>query len=88
MARIGSELIAEKKASALAEAGNGTGTDEKGHVMRDHVKGKDILSLLVKANMATDLPEAMRLSDDDVMAQVPTFLIAGMLVRPHQASRN
>ncbi|EIM87513.1 cytochrome P450 [Stereum hirsutum FP-91666 SS1] len=77
MARIGKELIAEKKASALAEAGNGSSTNEKGHVLRDHVKGKDILSLLVKANMAEDLPEALRLSDDDVMAQVPTFLIAG-----------
>lgn len=88
MARIGKELISEKKASALAEAGS---TNEKGHVLRDHVKGKDILSLLVKANMAEDLPEALRLSDDDVMAQVPTFLIAGELklaAFPRETFRN
>jgi len=35
---------------------------------------KDILSLLVRAN---DLPEGQRLRDENVMGQIPTFLIAG-----------
>jgi len=41
------------------------------------LQGRDLLSLLVKANMATDIPESQRLSDKDVIAQVPTFLVAG-----------
>lgn len=82
MMRIGQRLIAEKKAFILAEAEregkiDGLGAQEKNRVTREHVKGKDLLSLLVKANMATDLPDNLRLSDEDVLAQVPTFLIAG-----------
>ncbi|KAK6984822.1 cytochrome P450 [Favolaschia claudopus] len=38
---------------------------------------RDLLSLLVRANMDKDVPEGQRLSDDDVLAQVPTFLVAG-----------
>jgi len=36
---------------------------------------KDILSLLVKANTKEDLPG--RMSDEDVLDQIPTFIIAG-----------
>jgi len=32
---------------------------------------------LVRANMAADLPENQRMSDEDVVAQVPTFMVAG-----------
>lgn len=38
---------------------------------------KDILSLIVKANMAHDLPESQRLSDKEISYQVSTFLFAG-----------
>jgi len=31
----------------------------------------------VKSNMSTDLPVHQRMSDEDVLAQVPTFLVAG-----------
>ncbi|KAJ4475632.1 cytochrome P450 [Lentinula aciculospora] len=37
----------------------------------------DLLSLLLKSNMRSDTPANERMSDADVMAQVPTFLIAG-----------
>ncbi|TBU23441.1 cytochrome P450 [Dichomitus squalens] len=67
MRRIGMELIAEKKGEILHKAAEGK---EKPH-------GRDLLTLLLKANMATDLPENQRLSDEDVLAQVPTFLVAG-----------
>ncbi|KAJ7717342.1 cytochrome P450 [Mycena metata] len=43
----------------------------------DSVASRDLLSLLVRANMTEDIPEAQRLSDEDVLAQVPTFLVAG-----------
>jgi len=38
---------------------------------------RDILSLLVRANTAADLPDSQRLSDADVVAQIGTFVVAG-----------
>jgi len=44
---------------------------------REDFEDKDILSLLVRANMASDLPESSRMTDEEVLAQIPTFLFAG-----------
>ncbi|KAA1468825.1 cytochrome P450 [Dentipellis sp. KUC8613] len=71
MRRIGNGLIAQKKAAVLAEH-----RDAK-TVGKEHVQGRDLLSLLIRANMATDLPESYRMEDKDVLSQVPTFLVAG-----------
>lgn len=71
MRRIGLQLIAEKKAAILAEA------REKGRVERKDMKERDLLTLLIRANLATDIPESQRLTDDEVLAQVPTFIVAG-----------
>ncbi|KAI0643934.1 cytochrome P450 [Trametes meyenii] len=76
MRRIGTQLIEEKKAQIrreLTENKTGGGSD----VERKDVQGRDLLTLLLKANLATDIPDSQRLSDEDVLAQVPTFLIAG-----------
>ncbi|KAK7687003.1 hypothetical protein QCA50_009502 [Cerrena zonata] len=70
--RIGMQLIQEKKEALKAHA-----DAEKRGVKRDDLQGRDLLSLLIKANMATDVPESQRLTDDDVLAQIPTFLVAG-----------
>ncbi|KAH7910376.1 cytochrome P450 [Hygrophoropsis aurantiaca] len=70
MMRIGSRLLADAKAAVIASEGG-----EK--IEKSSVQGRDLLSLLVRSNMATDIPESQRLSDDDVLAQVPTFLVAG-----------
>ncbi|KAH0835841.1 cytochrome P450 [Lanmaoa asiatica] len=69
--RIGEELLSDAKAVARANA------TEKGDIEKNSLRGRDLLSLLVKANIATDIPESQRLSDEDVLAQVPTFLSAG-----------
>ncbi|KAF8435673.1 cytochrome P450 [Boletus edulis BED1] len=69
--RIGNELLSDAKAAARASA------TEKGEIEKNSLHGRDLLSLLVKANMATNIPESQRLSDEDVLAQVPTFLVAG-----------
>ena len=63
MACIGKELLLDAKATARASA------TEKGEIERNSLHGRDLLSLLVKANMATDIPESQRLSDDDVLAR-------------------
>nr|BAK09450.1 cytochrome P450 [Postia placenta] len=76
MRRMGMKLITKKKSEILRLAADGE--KEKGNL-----QSRDVLTLLIKANMATDLPESHRLSDEDVLAQVPTFLVAG-----HETSSN
>ncbi|KAJ7458543.1 cytochrome P450 [Mycena latifolia] len=65
IARIGWKLLADCKRE-VAE----NGTFETG-------QGRDLLTLLVRANTSKEIPESQRLSDEDVIAQVPTFLVAG-----------
>ncbi|KAL1716765.1 cytochrome P450 [Schizophyllum commune] len=67
MNRIGRELLAQARAEA--EHAEKTGSSD--------FKGRDLFSVLVRANMATDLPERLRMSDEDVLSQVPTFMVAG-----------
>ncbi|CAK5269104.1 unnamed protein product [Mycena citricolor] len=42
-----------------------------------HDTRKDLLSLLVKANTSKDVAEKDKMSEEEVIAQVPTFLVAG-----------
>ncbi|KAH9940396.1 cytochrome P450 [Epithele typhae] len=65
MMELGRKMLEKKK------------SQYSGGVEKRDVQGRDLLSLLFKANMATDIPEDQRLSDEEVLAQVPTFLIAG-----------
>jgi cytochrome P450 len=64
MERIGQDLLDQSR-QELA------GTGEKS------TNARDLLSLLVKANLSDDLASHQRLSDKDVIAQVPTFITAG-----------
>ncbi|OJT11871.1 Cytochrome P450 72A14 [Trametes pubescens] len=73
MRRIGIGLVQEKKAQIAREKSD----SKSGGVERKDMQGRDLLTLLLKANMATDIPDSQRLSDEDVLAQVPTFLVAG-----------
>ncbi|KAK7002345.1 cytochrome P450 [Favolaschia claudopus] len=66
MQRIGREIIGGTKAEMAENGGFGTGGG-----------GRDLLSLLMRANTAKDVPESQRLSEEEVLAQVPTFLAAG-----------
>ncbi|KAH8990773.1 cytochrome P450 [Lactarius akahatsu] len=70
---LGKDLITRKKSEILASAE----VDAKGGVEKRNIQGRDLLSLLIKANMATDIPDSARMSDEEILAQVPTFLIAG-----------
>ncbi|KAJ7846797.1 cytochrome P450 [Mycena leptocephala] len=65
MTRIGRRLLADSKRE-ISE----NGTFQTG-------RARDLLALLVRANTSKDLPANQRLSDEDVIAQVPTFLVAG-----------
>ncbi|KAF5318106.1 hypothetical protein D9619_012269 [Psilocybe cf. subviscida] len=72
MERIGAELLRDSKAAVQKESLENGKAQSK-----DTWRRRDLLSLLLKANMATDLPPSQRMSDADVVAQVPTFLVAG-----------
>ncbi|KAF9235971.1 cytochrome P450 [Melanogaster broomeanus] len=71
MQRIGRELLTSAKAVARA------GAKETGEIDKSSIHGRDLFTQLVKANMATDIPESQRLSDEDVLGQFSTFLITG-----------
>ena len=60
---IGMQLVAEKKAAIQRELAE---SKEKG---RNDMRSRDLLTLLLKANMATDIPDSQRLSDDDVLGR-------------------
>ncbi|KAI0373454.1 cytochrome P450 [Pilatotrama ljubarskyi] len=71
--RVGLQLVQERKAAILQEA-------EEKHLdalEKKDLQGRDLLTLLVRANMAKDIPDSQRLSDADVLGQIPTFLLAG-----------
>ncbi|KAF8065386.1 cytochrome P450 [Lyophyllum atratum] len=62
MSSIGHQLLQESKAV----------NDEK-----DPGKTRDLLSLLIKSNMDKNIPEYRRMSDEEVLAQIYTFIVAG-----------
>ncbi|KAJ7444444.1 cytochrome P450 [Mycena latifolia] len=66
MMGIGGDILSQSKADVKASGG-------------EKVLGsrRDLLSVLLKANLSTDLPESQRLTDAEVIAQIPTFFIAG-----------
>jgi hypothetical protein len=60
MARIGDKLLRDSHAAIHAE---------NDVVEKSSWKRRDLLSLLMRANMATDLPPGQRMSDEDVLAR-------------------
>ncbi|WVW79570.1 hypothetical protein I302_101539 [Kwoniella bestiolae CBS 10118] len=66
---IGQKLIDEKKQAILAAHTHG--------IEKKEDIGHDLLSHLIKANMASDLRPDQKLSDDEVLAQITTFMLAG-----------
>jgi hypothetical protein len=71
MDHIGRKLIQNKKQAILAEAATKHKTDSgQVYVGKGIVTTRDILSRLMVANMAQDLPDSQKLSDDDVLARM------------------
>lgn len=69
MDRICTKIVQAKKQEILAELG--------GRVEKKSVGGKDLLSLLMRANLAADVDPSQRLTDLEVLDQIPTFIMAG-----------
>jgi hypothetical protein len=62
MNRIGAQLLRESKAAVM-------GMDNDAVIEKHALQGRDLLSLLVRANIATDIPDRQKLSDDEVLAR-------------------
>ncbi|EMD33505.1 hypothetical protein CERSUDRAFT_118080 [Gelatoporia subvermispora B] len=71
MERVSRQLVMEKKTAIMRSIG------KRDTLEKNDVLGRDILTLLLKANLAADLPEEARLTDEEVIAQIPTLLVAG-----------
>ncbi|KAJ7447777.1 cytochrome P450 [Mycena galericulata] len=66
MDSIGRQIVSESKAQLKAS-----------EAAKTLYGRKDLLSVLLKANLSTNLPESQRMSDAEVIAQIPTFFFAG-----------
>jgi hypothetical protein len=60
-------LISQKKAEILATAESDP--DAKGRIKKRHIPGRDLLSLLMKANMATDIADSARMNEEEILAR-------------------
>ncbi|KAH8810212.1 cytochrome P450 [Flagelloscypha sp. PMI_526] len=70
MARVGEDLI--------RRAGDEVRMDPlRNTTVKESTAKRNILSLLVRANMSSDVPESQRLSDEEVISQIATFIVAG-----------
>lgn len=63
--RVGLQLVAERRTAVLREASE----NHKDRIEREDLQGRDLLTLLIKANMAKDVPDNQRLSDEDVLGR-------------------
>ncbi|KZO98275.1 cytochrome P450 [Calocera viscosa TUFC12733] len=68
--RIGMDLVHARTEAVQQEIESKT-------VEKNSIVGKDILSALVRSNMAVDLAATHRMSDEEVMAQISTMVTAG-----------
>ncbi|EJU01814.1 cytochrome P450 [Dacryopinax primogenitus] len=67
--RIGMALIRKEKAAVQQEM--------QGKLEKSNVGRRDLLSALIRANMSPELALHQRMSDDEVLAQISTFIVAG-----------
>ncbi|KAA1474007.1 cytochrome P450 [Dentipellis sp. KUC8613] len=70
--RICAQIVADRKAAILSNLSG----PQKG-IDTNSIEGRDLISLLIKANMAVDVPDDARLSDEDLISQIPTLVMAG-----------
>ncbi|KAJ7641534.1 cytochrome P450 [Roridomyces roridus] len=67
--RIGNDMITQKKSIMLAQT--------SWAVSKQQLEGADLLSLLVKSTLATDIPAEERMTDEEILSQIPSVLVAG-----------
>ncbi|KAJ7067546.1 cytochrome P450 [Mycena amicta] len=70
MFAIGSQIVNQSKASLSEEAQQ----DKDDNTLSGR---RDLLSILLKANLSASVPDSQKLSDVELVAQIPAFFIAG-----------
>ncbi len=65
MRRIGLKLVADRKAEILAEMNTSGEKDPS----KSGVRGRDLLTMLIKANMTIDDTNGQRLNDEEVLGR-------------------
>ncbi|KAF7366266.1 hypothetical protein MSAN_00882800 [Mycena sanguinolenta] len=68
MCSVADEILSESKSAIMAVGEGGKSFDSS---------KRDLLSILLKANMSTSVSAHQRLSDAELIAQIPTFVSAG-----------
>ncbi|KAG8804095.1 hypothetical protein FRC17_006042, partial [Serendipita sp. 399] len=79
MRRIGRRLVEERKRELgflPQQTADERREDQDVNATRQGT-GKDLLSLMIKANMSPDVSPEQRMTDAEVMHQIPTFMVAG-----------
>ena len=66
MNRIGRELLHKRKVGGQGDKEKGTALPES---VKHDLRGRDLLSVLVKANMDVSLPDNQRLSYEEVLSR-------------------
>ncbi|KAJ6449800.1 cytochrome P450 [Mycena sanguinolenta] len=66
MLSIASQIVSDSKRDILGQAEKSFDSSKR-----------DLLSVLLKANMSTSVPAHQRMSDAELIAQIPTFVLAG-----------
>ncbi|KAG8908284.1 hypothetical protein FRB99_007817 [Tulasnella sp. 403] len=69
--RISTQIFEERRATVLASQG------KDGGIEKNDVRARDMLNIMVRANMASDLKDSERLTDAEVIDQIATMIIAG-----------
>lgn len=62
---MGSKLVTDQKAATAQAAAE---KHAQGPERKD-LQGRDLLTLLIKANMATDIPDNQKMTDEDVISR-------------------
>lgn len=62
---VGSKLVTDQKAATARAAAEKHAQGPE----RSDLQGRDLLTLLIKANMATDIPDNQKMTDEDVISR-------------------
>ncbi|KZT61466.1 cytochrome P450 [Calocera cornea HHB12733] len=68
--KIGMGLVRDKKRAVQEEL-------QSKSIEKSRIAGRDLLTALIRANMAEDLAPGHQMSDDEVLSQISTFIAAG-----------
>jgi hypothetical protein len=69
-------MIQNRKAAVLAEHNS----DVSGAVGKQDVQGHDLLGLLIKSNIAADIPESLRMGDSEIVSRERLFSCLGFVL--------